>query len=174
MDSWQRLDAAGQDEARALLRTCCGSTRWVDEMLQRRPFGSQPRLLSAARDVWFALSSADWREAFGQHPRIGDRESLRRRFAATRQLSDREQSGLQTASETEIAALEQGNHAYETRFGFIFIIRASGRTAGEILSALHARLSNDPEAELRVAAAQQAEITELRLLGLAVPDDAGR
>lgn len=135
-------------------------------MLERRPFGSRDELLVAARDEWFALTPDDWREAFGHHPKIGDRESLRRRFATTAHLSEREQSGVAGASDDVVAALADGNRAYEEKFGYIFIVCATGRTADEMLRMLNERLPNGPADEIKIAAAEQAKITELRLLGL--------
>src|SRR4029450_1767188 len=97
------------------------------------PFGSQETLLSAARDDWFALDPSDWREAFSQHPKIGDRDALGTRFDATRSLSAREQAGVAGASDQVLDALSEGNADYERRFGFIFIVCASGQTAEEML-----------------------------------------
>lgn len=163
MEPWRRLDEADEGLARALLRACCGSTRWVDAMTARRPFGDRPTLQAAGRDIWFALDEQDWREAFSHHPKIGDRESLRRRFTATRHLSEREQQGVDGAAEAVLAELADANSRYERTFGYIFIVRASGRTAEEMLALLRARLDNDPGTEIQIAAAQQAEITALRL-----------
>lgn len=162
-----RVDTAPADEARELLRTCCGSGRWVERMLARRPFGSLEALLDAARAEWFALPPADWQEAFAAHPRIGDLSSLRERFAGTRHLAAREQSGVDDASEGVLAALAEGNAAYEQKFGHIFIVCATGLTAEEMLARLRARLSNDPDTEIGIAAEEQARITELRLKKLA-------
>ena len=163
MEPSQRIDEASPETARGLLRSCCGSTRWVERMLALRPFGATDRMLFAARREWFALTPADWTEAFSHHPKIGDRESLRARFPATHQLSEREQAGMGAASDQTIEALAQGNAAYERRFGYIFIVCATGKSAGEMLDLLTARLQNDPVTEIRVAAEQQDEITELRL-----------
>jgi 2-oxo-4-hydroxy-4-carboxy-5-ureidoimidazoline decarboxylase len=166
MEPWRRLDLASREEARETLRACCGSTRWVDRMLAVRPFGSREAMLAAAREHWFALATEDWREAFGHHPKIGDREALGRRFAATRHLSAKEQAGVDSAPEEALTALAEGNRAYEEKFGYIFIVCASGRTAGEMVAMLRTRLRNHPESEIRIAAEEQAKITELRLLQL--------
>lgn len=120
-------------------------------------------MLDAARDEWWALDPDDWKEAFAAHPRIGDREALRNRFAETRHLAAREQAGVDGAPEDVVTALAIANERYEQRFGFIFIVCASGLTAEEMLRMLHARLRNDPDAELRIAAEEQANITTLRL-----------
>ena len=163
MAPWQRIDSASDADARVLLTRCCGSTRWVDGMLARRPFGGQETLLSAARDVWFALEPVDWLEAFRHHPKIGDRNTLRTRFATTRSLSEREQAGVAAASDDILDALAEGNADYERRFGFIFIVCATGKTAEEMLGLLRSRVDNDPGRELEIAAAEQAKITEIRL-----------
>ena len=161
-----RVDAAVPDEARALLASCCASTRWVDRMLSRRPFGSMDAMLTAAREDWRALSPADWLEAFAGHPRIGDREALRQRFGDARDRPAQEQAGVAGASDDVLSALAEGNAAYEKKFGFIFIVCATGLKADEMLSMLRTRMPNDPERELVVAAGEQAKITALRLANL--------
>ena len=132
-------------------------------MIERRPFGSEEAMLSAARDEWFALGPADWTEAFAAHPKIGDRDALRSRFAETRHLAAREQAGVEGAPGDVLSALAAGNAAYEKKFGYIFIVCATGLTAGQMLARLRGRLANDPATELRVAAEEEAKITELRL-----------
>jgi 2-oxo-4-hydroxy-4-carboxy-5-ureidoimidazoline decarboxylase len=163
MEPWQRLDAAPPDEARRLLFLCCGSSRWVELMLDRRPFGTMDRLLAAADEAWRFVSAQDWKESFSHHPRIGDRSLLRERFASTRHLSESEQAGVGSASAQIIEELADANNAYEARFGYVFIICATGRGAEEMLAMLRARLANDPAAEIQVAADEQAKITALRL-----------
>jgi 2-oxo-4-hydroxy-4-carboxy-5-ureidoimidazoline decarboxylase len=163
MALWRRIDSASPAEARKLLTECCGATRWVDGMLQRRPFGSHHAILIAARDVWWSLDLNDWREAFSHHPKIGDAESLRSKFAPTRALSESEQSGVAAASGAVLEALARANLDYEERFGYIFIVCASGKTADEMLHLLLARLPNPPATEIGIAAEEQAKITALRL-----------
>jgi 2-oxo-4-hydroxy-4-carboxy-5-ureidoimidazoline decarboxylase len=163
MELWRQVDEAGADEARRLLQRACGSRRWVERMVAARPFGSQPALLSAARREWSALSKADWLEAFRHHPKIGDRESLRQRFAATYDLSEREQTGVSGAPEATLTALAERNQAYEDRFGYLFIVCAAGLSADEMLARLESRIGNDPAVEIRIAADEQAKITALRL-----------
>lgn len=145
---------------------CCGSSHWVDRMLARRPFGSRAALLAVAREEWFALSPEAWREAFAHHPKIGDLSALRTRFAATRHLSELEQTGVAGAPEEILEALANGNRAYEQKFGFIFIVCASGRSAGQMLDMLLTRLRNDPPTEILFAAEEQAQITARRLEAL--------
>jgi 2-oxo-4-hydroxy-4-carboxy-5-ureidoimidazoline decarboxylase len=163
MEPWIEIDAASPEKAQEMLSRACGSTRWVARMVQRRPFRGQSRLLSAARIEWFGLSESDWLEAFGHHPRIGDRASLAARFPSTHSLSEKEQSGVDSAQEDVLTALADGNAAYFERFGFIFIVCATGKSAEEMLKLLRDRLPNDRATELRCAAEEQAKITALRL-----------
>ena len=146
-----------------MLRACCGSTRWVERMLVRRPFGGRDALLKAAREEWFALPPTDWLEAFSHHPQIGDRASLAARFPVTHHLSEREQAGVGNARADVLTALAEANQAYADRFRFIFIVCASGKSAEEMLRLLRARLPNDRDTELCLAAEEQAKITALRL-----------
>lgn len=132
-------------------------------MLARRPFGTLAALLQAAGEVWFALPADDWLDAFAHHPRIGDRAALRARFPATAHLSEQEQSHVDGASDEVLDALAQANDEYSAKFGWIFIVCATGRTAAEMLALLRVRLANDPATEIRIAAAEQSKITELRL-----------
>ena len=156
------LDAMDEDEARAALTRCCGASRWVEGMLRERPLGDA--LLDKAREVWATMERDDVLEAFTHHPRIGaDLAKLREKFAATEAWSAGEQSGAMSADEDTLRALRDGNLAYEARFGHIFIVCATGKSAAEMLSLLEARMDNDPDEELAVAAAEQMKITELRL-----------
>ena len=138
--------------------------------MARRPFGDDATLMSAARDEWFRLTPADWLEAFSHHPKIGGRDALRARFANTRHLSAREQQGVDGADEAVLAQLADLNHVYQQRFGYIFIVCATGKSAGEMLALLRARIPNDPAVEIGIAAEEQARITALRLRALATLD----
>ncbi|MEA2462694.1 MAG: allantoicase [Acidobacteriota bacterium] len=136
------------------LRRVCGSSRWVDAMLNARPFASWEALLAASDETWFSLDASDWLEAFAAHPRIGERKPG---------WSSQEQSGTRTASEETMQAIADGNREYEEKFGFIYLVRATGRSADEILANLTERLTHDRDAELRTAADEQAKIIALRL-----------
>ena len=163
MDASQRIDSATEEEARALLTRCCGSSRWVARMLKRRPFVRDTQLLAVARGEWFALTPEDWKEAFRHHPKIGDRAALRVRFPATADLSAREQQGVAGASDATLDALAEANRAYEEKFGFIFIVCATGKSADEMLALLNERITHDEATEIVIAAGEQAKITKLRL-----------
>ena len=157
------IDRVEADAARAILSRACGASRWVDRMMARRPFGTDGRLLFAARNEWFGLTEADWLEAFSHHPKIGDRASIAVRSPATNDLSSKEQAGVAGTDAAVMTALGEANEAYLARFGFIFIVSATGKSAEEMLQLLRDRLGNDRATELRKAAEEQANITELRL-----------
>ncbi|MCA9687495.1 MAG: hypothetical protein KC457_35360, partial [Myxococcales bacterium] len=128
------------------------ASRWVEGMLARRPFGD--RAVEVAREVWATMAREDVLEAFDHHPRIGaSLESLREKFASTATLSAGEQSGALGADEAVLTALRDGNLRYEQRFGHIFIVCATGKSAAQMLALLEARMDNDPADELAVAAA---------------------
>ena len=120
MASSQAINTASTEAARQILMRACGSTRWVDRMMQRRPFGNDARLLFAARNEWFGLTEADWLEAFSHHPRIGDRASLAARFPATHDLSAKEQARVGGADADVIAALAEANEAVLQSFWIYF------------------------------------------------------
>jgi 2-oxo-4-hydroxy-4-carboxy-5-ureidoimidazoline decarboxylase len=169
MDALSRLDGLAAVEAEAELRRCCGSARWVQRMMAARPFGKRERLFAAADAAWSGLLPEDWLEAFAHHPPIGDKASLRARFADTRRWAESEQAGALQASEDTLEALARENDAYAARFGYIFIVCATGKTAAEMLALLRERFRNDPDTELRAAAGEQAKITRLRLEKLLAP-----
>jgi 2-oxo-4-hydroxy-4-carboxy-5-ureidoimidazoline decarboxylase len=162
MEPWRTSDLA---EARRWLTAACGSSRWVERMLARHPFPILAHAQTAAREEWLALTPDDWREAFRHHPKIGDRDALRRRFPATHHLSEREQSGVGGASDEILDELARLNRAYEDRFGYIFIVCATGKSAEEMLDMLRERLGHEPASEIAVAAEEQARIIGLRLRG---------
>jgi 2-oxo-4-hydroxy-4-carboxy-5-ureidoimidazoline decarboxylase len=158
------LNSLPEPEARQRLLRCCGASRWVEAMLRARPFVSPSTLLSEAEGAWSRLEARDYLEAFAHHPEIGaDLSELRKKFASTAELSLGEQAFATTASEETLLALRAGNRAYRERFGYSFIVCATGKSALEMLGLLEQRLPNPAETELGLAAAEQAKITRLRL-----------
>jgi 2-oxo-4-hydroxy-4-carboxy-5-ureidoimidazoline decarboxylase len=160
MDEFNTL--AMPEATEAMLR-CCGSGRWAGRMLARRPYASFDDVLIAADESFAELEPGDWLEAFSHHPKIGDLESLRTKFATTAGWASGEQAGVSMARETTLAALAEGNRAYEEKFGYTFIVCATGKSADDMLELLERRLPNEPEDEIQVAAAEQMKITHLRL-----------
>jgi OHCU decarboxylase len=158
-----KLNRLSADEARAALLACCGSARWADAVAALRPFWDVGQLLNIGGRVWRELSKGDWLEAFRAHPKIGERKAERETGAEARAWAEGEQSRAREAPDETLAALAEANREYEGRFGFIFIVCATGKSADEMLALLRGRIDNDAETELRVAAGEQWRITELRL-----------
>ncbi|MBC7999276.1 MAG: 2-oxo-4-hydroxy-4-carboxy-5-ureidoimidazoline decarboxylase [Leptolyngbya sp.] len=157
------LNSADLSVSRQELTKCCGSSSWVNRMLEARPFQSAQSIIECADDIWFKLAPADWLEAFTHHPKIGDKASLEAKFATTAHWAENEQKGVNNADETQLEDLAQLNDQYFEKFGYIFIVCATGKTAGEMLSLLKERLPNLPSEELKIAAKEQSKITKIRL-----------
>lgn len=151
------------EQRKEALTKCCGSTLWVEKMDSLFPFPDKETLLKKGDEVWQDLNKEDWLEAFTHHPKIGDINSLKEKFASTAQWAEGEQASMQQAAEEVIVELARGNAAYEEKFGYIFIVCATGKSAAEMLQILKSRLPNNEEEELKIAASEQAKITRIRL-----------
>ena len=160
LERWNRLKAA---EAENEILACCGSRAWARAMASRRPIADEAALLAASDETWRGLSAADWMEAFRSHPRIGESRAERPAGAQSASWSAQEQSGAAGGEDAVKIALADGNRQYEKRFGHIFIVCATGKSAAEILAILRRRLKNDAQTELHEAAEQQRQITQIRL-----------
>jgi len=158
-----QLDTIPDTEAAFKLAACCGSAKWVAEMVRRRPYLTRAHVLSAADEVADGLQEEDWMEAFSHHPRIGEGKAAARASSAAEAWSNSEQAPVTRVSGAVRSALVEGNLEYERRFGLIFIISADGRDPDEILSALLARLENTREEEMVIAVREQRKIMRLRL-----------
>ena len=163
MECLERLNSLLQDEAEAELLNCCGSTIWARRMAEERPLSDSEELLAKADAVWWALDPEDWLEAFSRHPKIGEKEAARAQSADARDWSRQEQADSNATDEETKLALSELNSEYERKFGFIYIVCATGKSADEMLSLCKARLRNEAETELRIAAEEQRRITHLRL-----------
>ncbi|HEY6065512.1 MAG TPA: 2-oxo-4-hydroxy-4-carboxy-5-ureidoimidazoline decarboxylase [Thermoanaerobaculia bacterium] len=171
------------EEAQSRLLSCCGSREWARRVAAERPFATEEELAQTADRVWRELPESEWREAFAAHPRIG--ESSKRKEKGTDLFSGAsspsgeeqkidlspiwargEQAGTRSASPETLASIADANREYEERFGHIFIVCATGRSAAEMLAAARSRLHNDPRTELAIAAEEQRKITRLRLAKL--------
>lgn len=162
-DALRRLNELPPAAAAAELLECCGSTRWAMEVAEQRPFRDAQELYERADQVWWRLDAEDWLEAFRAHPRIGERKAARETGEDSRRWSGEEQKGAADAARTTLEELADLNREYEQRFGFIYIVCATGKSAEEMLVILKERLGNDEWRELRVAAEEQRKITRLRL-----------
>lgn len=157
------LHSLAGNEAQNELLKCCGSKRWAERMSAERPFETVDDLIEKADLVWWSLQPGDWLEAFLSHPKIGEKKAAAATSIQSRQWSEAEQAGIGEATNSTLATLAELNQKYEDKFGYIFIVCASGKSSDEMLAILRERLENDPDEELRIAAAEQAKITKLRL-----------
>jgi len=157
--TWNR---ASVSEALDAMIACCGARRWAAAMVASRPIASVQELSATADRIWDKMQEADWLEAFACHPRIGEHKAANasKKSAA---WSKQEQSSASTAREQVLEELAAGNTIYEERFGFTYIICATGKSAEEMLTILNRRLDSDRAVELREAAEQQRQITQIRL-----------
>ncbi len=157
------LNGLAREAAVAELLKCCGSKRWAEAVAAARPFAGPEQLFATAAGEFEKLGEGDWLEAFRHHPKIGGKRAAAAISAQAQGWSEQEQSGTAGAARNTQEELIQANEEYERRFGYIFIVCASGKSAGEMLGILKSRLPNAPGKELRIAAREQAKITELRL-----------
>ena len=157
---WNLLSV--QDAIQEIL-ACCGSDAWAHQLVARRPFPDESSLVAASDEIWGRLSTEDWLQAFSKHPRIGEREAPTEAPSTSSIWSAQEQQGVAAAGESIQAALVQGNLEYEQRFGRVFIVCATGKSAADMLEILSLRLRNDDATELHEAAEEQRKITNIRL-----------
>jgi OHCU decarboxylase len=159
----ERLNSLATDDAVAEFLKCCGSKSWARRMASERPFTSLAELVETGERIWWSLESADWLEAFLSHPKIGEQKAVAPTALEAQQWSEDEQAGIRNSAEQTTAALAELNRTYEEKFGYIFIVCASGKSSEEMLTILRQRSRNSTEEELPIAAAEQAKITQLRL-----------
>ena len=158
-----RLNALDATEAESELLKCCGSMSWARQLAAQRPYTNVEELMTTAEQIWWSLGEQDWLEAFSAHPQIGGRTAERPQDARAQAWSEQEQAGARGMDWATQEELAEANRAYAQKFGHIFIVCATGKTAAEMLALLRARLPNDPGVELRNAAEEQRKITRLRL-----------
>lgn len=159
LDVWNKADPASAFDT---MIACCGSSRWASAMVALRPIGNVLELSEAADRVWATMKEADWMEAFACHPRIGERRAMHA-SAKSVAWSTQEQSSTVSAADRVMEEIADGNASYERLFGFTYIVCATGKSAEEMLAILKLRLLNSRVVELREAAEQQRQITQIRL-----------
>ena len=152
-----------QEQCLTELEKCCGARNWTTAMENARPFRSRDHMISVAGKIWNDCNLEDALEAFSDHPKIGDRENLAKKFASTREWAAREQGGVSGASLETLNNLAEMNRLYEEKFGYIFIVYATGKSADEMLALLRERFENNLGSELEIAKKEQHKITKLRL-----------
>ncbi|HWY06605.1 MAG TPA: allantoicase [Candidatus Acidoferrales bacterium] len=167
--SLERFNHLPRQRALRTLLDCCGSKKWAQQMAARRPFAGEAEFFEAAEKMWSALAREDWLEAFQHHPPIGETRAKAKQSATASRWSTKEQSAAQAAAPGVSEALAAQNRAYTEKFGYVFLICATGKSSDEILDGVRHRLPNDPDTELRAAAEEQRKITRLRLEKLLEP-----
>ncbi|HEX4758535.1 MAG TPA: 2-oxo-4-hydroxy-4-carboxy-5-ureidoimidazoline decarboxylase [Terracidiphilus sp.] len=163
LEAWNK---AGEGDALDAMIACCGARRWASAMVALRPIGSVLELSEAADRVWSTMTESDWMEAFACHPRIGERKAAHATAKSTMWSSQEQSSvsiGMDGAMDEVLGELAAGNSRYEERFGFTYIVCATGKSGEEMLAILKRRLAGDREGELREAAEQQRQIMQIRL-----------
>lgn len=159
----EQLNQAAKETAKADFLNCCGSQTWARMMTEARPFADVAAILKQAEQIWQNLEAADWLEAFAAHPKIGARQAAPKQQAQSADWSRGEQSGANTADNSVLNSLAEANRLYEKKFGYIFIVCATGKSAEEMLDLCRRRLNNDADSEIRIATNEQSKITEIRL-----------
>ncbi|MGB7600988.1 MAG: 2-oxo-4-hydroxy-4-carboxy-5-ureidoimidazoline decarboxylase [Candidatus Sulfotelmatobacter sp.] len=162
-DLLARWNSLPMDQAVSAILPCCASKTWAQAMVARRPFAGETALLAASDETWRSLGQSDWMEAFRSHPRIGESRASSATLAQSVEWSAQEQRHVAGAEEAVKSALANANQQYERCFNHTFIVCAAGKSASEILEICQRRLKNDAETELREAAEQQLQITQIRL-----------
>jgi OHCU decarboxylase len=161
------LNTLDEPATRQVLENCCAAPAWISAMLTRRPFANAEDVKQAATSIWNSLPREEWLAAFAAHPKIGDVNSLKKKYASTASWASNEQASVAQATDDTLQELARYNQEYEAKFGYIFIVCATGKTAAEMLAILKSRIGNTADEELRIAAAEQLKITLLRLAKLA-------
>src|SRR3982751_1209257 len=151
-EALERINQAGDAEAESIFRDCCGSAEWASRMAGSRPFASEKELLKTAAAIWNDLETADWLEAFAAHPKIGETKAAPTQQAQSAKWSAGEQAGMSLTDDAVRQDLSAANRDYYDKFGFIYIVCATGKTAGEMLELCRTRLRNDRETEIGCAA----------------------
>jgi 2-oxo-4-hydroxy-4-carboxy-5-ureidoimidazoline decarboxylase len=152
-----------QTELKENLLKCCGSIKWVNAMSKEFSLDNKDKIFNDAEKIWYGLTESDWLEAFTHHPKIGDLASLEKKFGSTKDFTTNEQSSVNHASMETLKELAEYNDKYEQKFGFIFIVCATGKTADEMLALIKERINNNYDTELKIAMGEQNKITKLRL-----------
>jgi len=159
----ERINHAGEADAESMFRDCCGSAEWARRMTTSRPFVSDRELIETAGAIWYGLETADWLEAFSAHPKIGETRAASSQDTRSAKWSEGEQAGMNSADAPLRQELAVANREYYEKFGFIFIVCATGKSAEEMLEHCRVRISNERETEIAIARSEQQKITEIRL-----------
>ena len=161
--SIEKINMLNYEEVYKAFSDCCGSENWVNKMISSRPFKSKNETIEISDHIWNSISKNDWLEAFEHHPKIGDINSLKEKYSSARKLAESEQAGVKDSSIDTLSELAEYNADYLKKFGYIFIVCATGKSADDMLLIIKERINNDPETEIKIAMKEQSKITKLRL-----------
>ena len=159
----EKINSLDTDKAKAELFKCCGCTNWVNQIMEYFPFDSVEKLKTDSDSIWFTCTEEDWKEAFSHHPKIGEKKIDDTKFSETKNWAEDEQSGVKQATSEVLTELIEANQEYESKYGFIFIVCATGKSAQQMLDLIKARMNNSISNELSIAAIEQNKITHLRI-----------
>lgn len=159
----EEFNMQSPEKARQDLLKCCGSTAWADKLMEHFPFSTMDDLKISSDRSWYSCTKNDWLEAFSHHPKIGDKTVADKKYPSTAEWAKHEQSAVKDAGQNILSDLVKANKLYEEKFGYIFIVCATGKKATEILELLNKRLNNESEKELQIAVNEQNKITHLRI-----------
>lgn len=163
MTSIEDLNQMKLKRLKEVLSQCCGSSSYSTILSQMRPYTDLNDLIEKSNHTWYNLPHEDWLEAFSKHPKIGDLDKLKAKYSQHTSWSSNEQKGVNKAQEEILKRLARKNNEYYDKFGFIFIVFATGKTAEEMLKILETRLNNERMEEIEIAGREQNKITRLRL-----------
>ena len=161
--SLDKINTASKEEAYSIFESCCCAPTWIESMIKARPFADSSALLQVSEENFNLLKESDYLVAFEGHPQIGDLNTLQKKYVNTSNTASHEQSGMSTAEKEVLEEMVELNQTYFSKFGFIFIVCASGKSAVEMLALIKSRINNDRISEIQIAGKEQAKITQLRL-----------
>ncbi len=165
--NFKEFNNLSKEKAYNALEKCCVSKGWIEKVIAKMPFSSTDKLIIEVASIWYTqCSESDWKDAFKGHPQIGDVNSLRKKFANTKKWANNEQAKVADADDEVLQELAKANANYLAKFGYIFIVSASGKSAYEMLQIIKMRLQNDVKDELHIAMAEQHKISVIRLVKL--------
>ncbi len=159
----EMLNELEDEELYETFEKCCGASNWIIGMMNARPISSITQLQNKADEIWSQMNITDGYEAFTHHPKIGDKKNLEEKFASTKDWAGNEQSGVDDAKKDVLSDLATANEKYFKKYGYIFIVCATGKSAKEMLDIIHQRMNNNPDDEIKIAMGEQHKITKLRL-----------
>lgn len=161
--SLHEINSNNIEDVHALLEGCCCAPAWIESMIAARPFINATALFNTSIHAFAQLTESDYLVAFAGHPQIGNLQSLHKKYASTSDSASHEQSGMSEAKKSLLETMQTLNTEYKNKFGFIFIVCASGKSAQSMLDLINCRINNDRQTELIIASNEQAKITQIRL-----------